>query len=352
MKSVVFLVAMLLGGMAWGVAIPPSVQKLIEDNLPLSFYATPRSTRATKVYPLESMQKRVYKKTMSVNIAEDPLVLIEFSADKKVVNVGYPVGTKGDYLTGWFKVEDVLDLGQLKLNSPVGYAAPTGTVRHFLYQPRASGAPYLVGCIRSVEGAQKIGERRVKKGERGRQEDVYNLLFMTGNLGAIGEWQLASKLVLARDIPEFKEANYRDLIAQMGSEYAYRTGRFWDNSTHPIVVRNGNGGCAAFATDFAGYIFDAGNFNTGVRFTSADEIRAGDVIQLKGHYITVVERYPDGKLLTWDGNCNSSIRRTAGAYSIVNGELKGGAFVGGWHYMEHDVAPAVDPKKARKTKKR
>ncbi len=342
----------LLGISAWGAAIPPAVQKLMEDHLPLSFYATPKATRAAKVYPLESMTKRLYNKKLSVNIAEDQLVLLEFSADKKVVNCAYPVGSNGDYLTAWFKTEDVLDLGQLKLNNPVDYVVPTGTVRHFVYQPRATGAPYLVGCIRNLEGAKKIGERHVKKGERGRQEDVFNLLLLTSGSAAVGEYQLAGRLVLARDIAEFKEEDYRERVAQMGSEYAFRTGRFWDNSTHPITVRNGNGGCAAFATDFAGYIFDAHNFNTGERYDSASEIRAGDVIALKGHFITVVERYPDGRLLTWDGNCNKSIRRSMTAYSVVNGELKGGKFVNGWHYLKQEPPPPQDPKKRTTRKKR
>ena len=330
-------------------AIPAAVQSMLEERLPLSFFATPRATRAAKVYPLVSMMKRQYTKNMSVNVEQDELVLLEFSPDKKVVNVAYPVGSSGDYLTGWFKTEDVLDLGQLKLTPPVDYVAPTGTVRHFLYQPRATGAPNLVGCARNMDGALKCGERRVKKGARGREEDIYTLLCLPAGNRTLGEHQLAARLVLARAIPAFKEENYRALVEQMGSEYAFRTGRFWDNSTHPIVVNSGNGGCAAFATDFAGYIFDAHNFNSGERYDDPNEIRSGDVLALKGHFITVVERYPDGHLLTWDGNCNSSIRRTSGAYSIVDGKFHGAEFLNGWHYLTKELTP-VGGEKNRKTK--
>ncbi len=333
-----------------GAMLPPAIQAKLEEHLPLSFYATPRLTsRAGRVYPLISQTKRQYEKTLSVNVAEDELVLLEFSPDKKVVNVAYPVGSKRDYLTGWFKVEDVLDLGQLKLKPPAEYVSATQTVRHLLYQARAQGAPNLVGSVGDVGGAIKLGERHVKYG---RGEDVYHLLCLTSGSAHVGDYQLAGRLVLAREVEAFKEENYRALVQQMIGEYAYRTGRFWDNSTHPIVVTgNGNGGCAAFATDFAGYVFGKRNFNTGDRFDDPNDIRSGDVIALKGHYITVLERYPDGRLLTMDGNCNKSIRRSTTAYSIVNGQLKGGEFRNGWHYLSKELEP-TGPAKRRRSSKR
>ena len=332
----------------YAAALPPAIMTQIEAHLPMSFYATPSKRNAKKVYPLVSQTKRVNTKTMSVNVEEDQLVLLEFSPDKKVVNVAYPVGSNGDYLTGWFRIEDVLDLNQLKLKPPAEYVCSSNTVRHFLYQARAQGAPNLVGCARNMEGAIKFGERRVKTGDHGRTEEIYHLLCLTTGSASVGEYQLAGRLILAREVPELKEEDYLARVQQMIDEYAYRTGRFWDNSTHPIVVRNGNGGCAAFATDFAGYVFDAHNFNRGEKYTSASEIRSGDVIALKGHYITVLKRNPDGSLWTMDGNCNKSIRRSSRAYSVVNGELRGGKFVNGWHYLKKELPSADNGKKTKR----
>ncbi len=343
-----FCACVLLAGASWGLNLPPALLTQIEAHLPMSFYATPSKTHATKIYPLVSQTKRVNTKGMSVNVAEDQLVLLEFSPDKKVVNVAYPVGSNGDYLTGWFRIEDVLDLNQLKLKPPTEYVASSNAVRHFLYQAKAQGKPCLVGCARDMDGAIKLGERRVKAGPRSRSEEVYHLLCLTKGSASVGEYQLAGRLVLAREVPALKEEDYLARVAQMIDEYSYRVGRHWDNSTHPIVIRNGNGGCAAFATDFAGYVFDAHNFNSGERYDSASEIRSGDVIRLQGHYITVLERHADGSLLTMDGNCNKSIRRSTRAYSIVNGELKGGKFVNGWHYLSKELPSAEAGKKSKK----
>lgn len=349
LKSLLAAVLCCLAG--WSnlfAALPPAVQAKLEASLPLAFYATPKATRATKVYPLVSQMKRQYTKTMSVNVAEDELVLLAFSPDKKVVNCAYPVGEKGgDYLTGWFKVEDVLDLAQLKLVPPVEVSAPTNGARILLYQPRATAEPELIGCTHLRDGAVKMGERRVKAGKNSRLFDSYNLLLLP-ETSARGEHQLQGRLVLARELPPFKEEDYRQRVEQLIAEHAYRPGRFWDNGVHPIVVHSGNGGCAAFATDFAGYIFDAPNFNAGERYDDPNEIRSGDVLAFKGHFIAVIERYPDGRLYTMDGNCNSAIRRTSSAYSIVDGKFKGAEFVNGWHYLKKELTPVGKKAKAKK----
>ena len=109
-----------------------------------------------------------------------------------------------------------------------------------------------------------------------------------------------------------------------------------------LIASVGNGGCAALVTDFAAYNFNKGNFNAGEPFDKASEIRGGDVIQLEGHFFAVVSRTGD-KLFTFDGNFNSTFRKSKTAYSIANGELKGGKFLGGWHFM-----PPPDEKSAGK----
>ena len=80
-------------------------------------------------------------------------------------------------------------------------------------------------------------------------------------------------------------------------------------------------------------------------FSAAESGLAGVLSRL----MVVVERYPDGHLLTWDGNCNSSIRRTSGAYSIVDGKFHGAEFLNGWHYLTKELTP-VGGEKNRKTK--
>jgi hypothetical protein len=170
----------------------------------------------------------------------------------------------------------------------------------------------------------------------------------------LGEHHVAARLVFVREEHPFGESEneryYHERIEDLIGEDPYQPGRHWDNSTHPLLVRSGNGGCAAFVTDFAKYLFDAHNFNAGEQFNDASEIRAGDVIALEGHFISIIDRYPDGTLYTMDGNCNSAIRRTKHAYSVVDGQLKGGKFRHGWHYLSKPL-DAPDAGKHRKKRK-
>lgn len=341
--------AMLTGG-----AVPPAVLAKLADHLPLSFHAMPAKPKATKAFPLVSEKKRTYTKNLSVNIAGDELVLLAISDDKKVVQLAYPVGERGgDYLTGWFRIEDVLDFSQVKVQPPAEYKAPDG-VRCLLYRANGYAKPALVGCMRVEEDAWKLGEKRVKKSAHGRDEYVFKLLCLGMSNYVLGEHHVAARLVFVREEHPFGESEneryYHERIEDLIGEDPYQPGRHWDNSTHPLLVRSGNGGCAAFVTDFAKYLFDAHNFNAGEQFNDASEIRAGDVIALEGHFISIIDRYPDGTLYTMDGNCNSAIRRTKHAYSIVDGQLKGGKFRHGWHYLSKPL-DAPDAGKHRKKRK-
>jgi hypothetical protein len=333
-------------------AVPPAALAKIAEHLPLAFHAMPAKPRAAKAYPLVSERKRVYVKKLSVNVAKDELVLLAISDDRKVVQLAYPLGERGgDYLTGWFWMEDVLDFSRVKMQPPAEYRPPDG-VRCLLYRANGYAKPALVGCMRVEEDAWALGERRVRKAQRGRDEYVFRLLCLGMRSYSLGEHAVAARLVFAREERPFGEAEnelyYHERVQDMIGEDPYQPGRHWDNSTHPLLVRSGNGGCAAFVTDFAKYLFDARNFNAGVRFDDASEIRAGDVIALEGHFISVIDRYPDGTLHTMDGNCNCSIRRTKRAYSIVDGKLRGGKFRHGWHYL----SKPLDPPDAGKRRKR
>ena len=92
-------------------------------------------------------------------------------------------------------------------------------------------------------------------------------------------------------------------------------------------------------TDFAKYVFGAGNFNEGERFDNASDIRAGDVIALDGHFVAVLFREGD-KLTIMDGNCNSAIRITGSTYTVTKGEWCDGGkpagkkFLHGFHYLK------------------
>ncbi len=354
MKTNMALIALAAAaGLAAHGAVPPATLAKISDNLPLAFYAMPAKPKAVKAFPLVSESKRIYTKNLSVNLAGDELMLLEISQDKKVVQLAYPLGARGgDYLTGWFKIEDVLDFGQVKSQPPAEYKPPEDG-RCLLYRANGYSRPALVGCARIGEGAAwKLGEKRVRRASRGRDEDVYQVLCVASDGYALGERPAAARLLLAREDSPFDEASnvkhYRERIASLISEDPYQPGRHWDNSTHPLLVRNGNGGCAAFVTDFAKYMFDAPNFNAGERFDNADDIRAGDVIALEGHFIAIIDRYPDGRISMMDGNCNSSIRRSTTAYSIAGGQLRGGKFKHGWHYLPQPPEPTGKGRTRRK----
>ncbi|MBQ9430917.1 MAG: hypothetical protein IJU44_05130 [Kiritimatiellae bacterium] len=326
---------------ASGVISHDAVERL-KSSVPVAFYGFPNG-RILKANPVASEKQRMRDRRVTVDLKVDQLVLLQFSDDEKCVELVYPLPkNKSQFTNGWFMAEDVLNIGK-DVPSDV-----TSTGNLFLYSPYGERRPTLIGCVDKGEPYASFGKRKV-----GREEFV--LALADGGGREVFGYRLAGRLAYARDQgPLDDESTYPDRVDSLLAEEPYQPGRHWDNSTHPLLVRSGNGGCAAFVTDFAKYLFGAGNFDRGERYTDASEIRAGDVLALKGHFMAVL--YRDGEKLSMiDGNCNSSIRRTATTYTVVKGKWCDGGrpvpenFICGYHYLKE---PPVmrNGKPARKKK--
>jgi len=307
-------------------AIPEAVAKRLVERAPVAFYGMP-AVRQFKVSPLVSEEKRSKDRKVVVDLKTSPLVLHRFSADFKCVEVTYPVPKGTTFAKGWFLADDVLSIGK---DEP---AQATAESNMLLFSPEGKRRPTLVGCVPKGASYEDFGKRKA-----GREE--MKLVLVGGKFRDVNGCSIGGRLAYAREQgPLDDESTYPDRVADLMSEEPYQPGMHWDNDTLPILVDNGNRGCAAFVTDFAKYVFGAGNFNEGERFDKAEEIRAGDVIALDGHFVAVLFREGD-KLTVMDGNCNSAIRVTDKNYTVTKGEwcdggkASGKKFLHGFHYLK------------------
>ena len=326
MKLPVAMTIVLVALTAAGAPPPPALVKL-KESAPVSFYGLPKKN-ILKTNPIASPKKKAKNRNVTVDLRKSPLVLLGFSDDFKCLEATYPVSKDGsEHTNGWFLVEDVLWLGGRK---PPADATSEGTL--FLYNPYGEKRPALFGCKEKGTTYLDFGTRMVGK-------DEFTLALVSGG-DALYESTVSGQLVYVVDQgPLDDESTYPDRVEALIAEDPYQPGRHWDNGNHPILVASGNGGCAAFVTDFAKYCFNAGNFNQGERFVDPAEVRSGDVIQLEGHFMAVLFRTGD-KLYTMEGNCNSAIRRTDSAWSLSGGKwCMGGKpapdnFICGYHYLK------------------
>lgn len=307
-------------------AISEATAKRLAERAPVAFYGMP-SIRQLKVSPLVSDEKRTKDRKVVVDLKTSPLVLHKFSEDLKCVEVTYPVPKSTTFAKGWFLVDDVLSLGK---NEPTNGVAQSTLL---LFGAEGKKRPTLVGCVDKGTFYDDFGKRKI-----GREE--MKLVLVGGKFRDVNGCSVGARLAYAREQgPLDDESTYPDRVADLMSEEPYQPGMHWDNDTHPILVDNGNGGCAAFVTDFAKYVFGAGNFNAGERFDKPEDIRAGDVIALDGHFVAVLFREGD-KLTIMDGNCNSAIRFTDKTYTVTKGEWSNGGkpadkkFLHGFHYLK------------------
>ena len=307
-------------------AVSEATAKQLMHNAPVAFYGMP-STRQLKVGPLVSEEKRTKDRKVVVDLKTSPLVLHRFSEDLKCAEVTYQVPKGTTFAKGWFFTDDILSFGK---NEPTNVIAQSTLL---LFGAEGKKRPTLIGCADKGVSYLDFGRRKAGR------EDM-NLVLVGGNFRDVNGCAPNGRIAFAREQgPLDDESTYPDRIADLMSEEPYQPGMHWDNDNHPILVNNGNGGCAAFVTDFAKYVFGAGNFNEGERFDKAEDIRAGDVLALDGHFIAVLFREGD-KLTIMDGNCNSAIRISDKAYSVTKGAWSNGGkpadkqFLHGFHYLK------------------
>ena len=127
-------------------------------------------------------------------------------------------------------------------------------------------------------------------------------------------------LVFLKENPPVKtQAEYDARAKQLAAEHAFRTGRPWGKMFPSVLGNTGCFECAAMAADAATYFFDVG-LQAGERFEKVDEIRSGDVVYFKTHYIFVVYR-KGSQLTTIEGNMNETVRQSSSAYSVSGGKF-------------------------------
>ena len=331
MKIALLFFAMAITAMA--APLQPEIVAKIRDYLPATFYAMPARASTRRIYPLISATSNTYDRKRSFDVAKTEFALLELSDDGKRALLAFAdAKDKFKSIECWFKTEDVLDLPKTTKAEDLEFEGLC-----LLYHRNGGKRPYLFGRSHNPS-AVKLGEFTYKR------EKFQIVLTEMLRVRDIGDKCVAYALAYAKIHDEAKPELYEERVQTMLAEDAYQPGVHWDNSSKPLLAKVGNGGCAAFVTDFAAYNFNKGNFNEGELFDKASEIRGGDVLRLDGHFIAVVSRNGD-KLFTFDGNCNSTFRKSKTAYSIVNGELKGGKFLSGWHYMPPPTEKATGKKR-------
>lgn len=330
-KAITILLAASVSLTASAAPLSSEAAEAIKSALPLAFYGLPAG-KSLKVNPLLSAEKRRPDRSVTVNLKTSELVLLSISEDGKCAEVIYPEGKGGGtFTTGWFKIEDVLSPGK---------AAPRQAEageRLLLYSPWGEKRPTLVGYAEKGTHYTDFGERRVGR-------EAYNLALLPGGTRPVNGRAVSGRLVYVRERkPATDAATYVKLVNDLMAEEVYQHAKPWGSDKRPILVENGNLGCAAFVTDFARYVFDAGNFNKGERFDKPEDIRAGDVISIKGHFLAVLDRSGD-KLVTMEGNFNSAVWQSDANYAlqkgawVQQGKLDPDNFICGYHYL--DPAPA------------
>jgi hypothetical protein len=145
-------------------------------------------------------------------------------------------------------------------------------------------------------------------------------------------------LVFVRENPPVKtQAEYDARAKQMMEEYAFRSGRPWGKMFPSILGNSGCFECAAMAADATTYMFD-GSLGTGEEFTKASEIRSGDVVHFKSHFIFVIYRN-GSQLTTIEGNINQVVGQSTKRYSVVGDKFMAGGQVREFTHGRHNWPP-------------
>ena len=349
--SILTVALILAGAVLAGTANAALSQPLAEtfrNVLPMSFHALPAKPEQKVVWPLRGRDKLSYQRAFTVNAFTDELALIGVLGDGRRVKVAFPnASSPNGFTNGWFKAEDVFGLRApiVWRASPREWAA-SNDVQYLIYRPNGRNRPVLSGGLRRGLEGWLIGELRF-------EDEVFHLVCCVDGGHTVFGRPMLGRLVLLKEHGPFTNDQYFTRMNELLGEAPYQEGLRWTNATHPLLVLgNGNGGCAAAVTDFAGYMYGARNFNVGQRFDDPKEIRSGDVIALKGHFMAVLWR--EGDILhTFEGNFNGAIHRSSTFYSMKDGRLHGGKpFAHGWHYVDHELYTGGDPRKPKRGNQR
>ena len=291
---------------AFAAAMPEEIEKQLGERLPAAFVPIPASG-ATKIFPLVSDKRKSPDRKYAITVDGTPFAITAIGDGGKLVEMSVPAGLHTEEFTNrWFKAEDVFGKIKWKLE-PYTPEVPClaylsgGKGPLELVAKIPGGTPCAVlGTVVANKSSQKLVQvRKPLKG--GGQENSFMLVFLKENP------------------PVKTQAEYDARAKQMMAEHAFRTGRPWGKMFPSVLGNTSCFECAAMAADASTYMFD-GDLGSGERFEKVDEIRSGDVVHFKSHYIFVIYR-KGSQLTTIEGNMNETVRQSSSAYSVSGGKF-------------------------------
>lgn len=304
MRIIVFTV-FLTASFSLFAALPADIAAQIGGRLPAAYSPMPK--RANAMIPTISEKLCSLDRSNAVTAGQGPLMIEAISKNAKMVRLRIPSSKKaGGWESRWFLAEDLFCGVKWKLER---YEAPCQCL---VYDYGGKHPVELVGRMMPGEVCASLGMVVVKKRE-------YRLLQRRCDTKAGGEINTFS-IVLARETPPITtQAEYDRRAAEFLAEYSFRSGRDWGKMFPAILTKEGAFECAAMVSDFACYMFGTG-MHAGEYYTDEKEIRTGDVVYFKNHYIAIVYRNGN-QLHTIEGNINSKVDQSKTRYSIVDGKF-------------------------------
>lgn len=290
----------------FAAAMPEEIVKQLSERLPAAFVPIPASG-ATKIFPLVSDKRKSPDRKYAITVDGTPFAITAIGDGGKLVEMLVPAGLHTEEFTNrWFKTEDVFGKIKWKLE-PYTPEVPClaylngGKGPLELVAKIPAGTPCAVlGTVVANKAPQRLVQvRKPLKG--GGQENSFMLVFLKENP------------------PVKTQAEYDARAKQMMAEHAFRTGRPWGKMFPSVLGNTSCFECAAMAADASTYMFD-GDLGSGERFEKVDEIRSGDVVHFKSHYIFVIYR-KGSQLTTIEGNMNETVRQSSSAYSVSGGKF-------------------------------
>ena len=319
------IVYLVCAGAALAAPIPADIAKQLGGRLPAAFVPVPASG-ATKIFPLVSEKRKSLDRTYAISVDGTPFALTAIGEDGKFVEMSVPAGLHTTAFTNrWFTAEDVFGKIKWKLEPY------TPEVPCLAYLSGGKGPLELVGKVPGGTPCAALGTVVADKAPR--------RLMQVRAASSAGGQETAFMLVFLKENPPVKtQAEYDARARELMAEHAFRTGRAWGKMFPSILGNKGMFECAGMAADAATYMFDGG-LSSGARFEKASEIRAGDVVYFKTHYIFVIYR-KGAQLTTIEGNMNETVRQSAKAYSVVGEKFFAGGQEREFSHGFHNWPPA------------
>lgn len=306
-RASLLLAPVLFAWTAFGAAaIPEEIASQLGERLPAAFVPVPASG-TVKIFPLVSEKRKSPDRKYAITVDGTPFAVTAIGDGGKLVEMSVPAGLNTTEFTNrWFKAEDVFGKIKWKLEPY------TPEVPCLAYLNGGKGPLELIAKIPAGTPCAVLGTVVADKAPR-------RLVQVRRSLEGGGRENPFMLVFLKENPPVKTQAEYDARAKQIMAEHAFRTGRAWGKMFPSVLGNKGCFECAAMAADAATYFFDAG-LHTGERFENVEEIRAGDVVHFKSHYIFVIYR-KGSQLTTIEGNMNETVRQSTKSYSISGGKF-------------------------------